>query len=52
MSKMEFIGALEVKKLTKQKWEQYQGTPFIYYDLSLKKLAWEGAGWHNHFTLK
>ena len=27
MSKMEFLGALEADKLTKQKWEQYCGTP-------------------------
>ena len=27
MSKMEFLGALEVEKLTKQKWKQYCGTP-------------------------
>ena len=27
MSKMEFLDALEAKKLTKQKWEQYCGTP-------------------------
>ena len=27
MSKMEFQGALEVEKLTKQKWKQYCGTP-------------------------
>ena len=24
---MEFLGALEAEKLTKQKWEQYCGTP-------------------------
>ena len=27
MSKMEFLGALEVENLRKQKWEQYCGTP-------------------------
>ena len=27
MSKMEFLGASEAEKLTKQKWEQYCGTP-------------------------
>ena len=27
MSKMELLGALEAKKLTKQKWKQYCGTP-------------------------
>ena len=28
---MEFLGALEAEKLTKQKWEQYCGTPCTYY---------------------
>ena len=27
MCKVEFLGALEAEKLTKQKWEQYCGTP-------------------------
>ena len=29
MSKMEFLDAFEAKKLIKQKWEQYCGTPCI-----------------------
>ena len=29
MCKVEFLGALEAEKLTKQKWEQYCGTPCI-----------------------
>ena len=27
MCKVEFLGVLEAEKLTKQKWEQYCGTP-------------------------
>ena len=34
---MEFLGALEAEKLTKQKWEQYCGTPCMYNNI---RTAW------------
>ena len=41
---MEFLGALEAKKLTKPKWEQYCGTPCIWKTLRVdigKTENWE-----------
>ena len=32
---MEFLGALEAEKLTKQKWEQYCGTPCNFDEISI-----------------
>ena len=33
MSNMELLGALEAEKLTKQKWEQYCGTPYNWHHI-------------------
>ena len=40
MSKIEFLVALEAKKLTQQKWEQYCGTPCRYVFLMLHVTIW------------